>query len=706
MRLETKIFSSKISLRIFATFVVAALVPIGCLAVLVYFQVTQHLQNQAIKSLRHSAKSQAKTLDDRLKLVAKELEFVNFLTNNHTQAKTQELDAGLRNRLLKRFNSLTLFVTPDQPRPFLNQSTIRSLDLGSDDIRHMSAGNTLLAELNTPQTNPSIGMLRLVEAEKVARGFFVGEINLNYLWATDEFDNLPLDTEFCVLDSAHRLLFISKPSLSKAADILKINSQASTSGHFEFTCNGEQYLACYSQLFMKPNFKLPHWTVILFKAKSDVFAPLDEFRIIFPLFLILTLMVVVWLSIANIRKNLVPIGALKKGAQRIAQRDFSQKVSVSSQDEFEELAVAFNEMSDALDHKFKTLLAKADIDRAVLSSLNREDIIRAAITRVTEFVACHFYGVNIIDPDSSSQDRALCSFALHRQTILTETVEFTAHDRKVLAQNANYLIIHANDTIPHYLPATISMQLQTLLILPIWDKKNLAAVLWLGICNSKQFTDEDITLARQLADQIAVALSNSSLIEKLKEMNWGTLQALARTVDAKSPWTAGHSQRVAEMALQIGSALQLNPESLENLHRAALLHDIGKVGIPLTILDKQNGLNDEEFQLVKLHPELGAKIIEPINAYRELIPIIAQHHERFDGKGYPDKLAGEAIHPDARILAVADVYDALSSDRPYRKGLPIEEVLEIMQKETGSQFDPAVVKALLKIIEEGYQIAV
>jgi putative nucleotidyltransferase with HDIG domain len=681
-------------------------VPIGCLAVLVYFQVTQHLQNQTIKSLRHAARSQAKTLDDRLNFIAKELEFVSFLTNNHSPVETQGLDASLRNRMLKRFNSLTLFVTPDQSQPLLNPSTIRSLHLASDDIKHMSTGKILLAELNTSQSKPSISMLRLVDAEKVAKGFFIGEINLNYLWAIDQVDNLPLDTEFCVLDSAHRPLYISKPNLWKAADEFKAYSQASTSGHFKFTADGKQYLASYTHLFMKPNFKLPHWTVILFKAKSDVFAPLDEFKILFPLFLVLTLMVVLWLSIANIRKNLVPIAALKQGAQRIAQRDFNQKVSVSSQDEFEELAVAFNEMSDALDHKFKTLSAKADIDRAVLSSLNREDIIKAAITRVTEFVACHFYGVNIIDPDPSSQDHALCSFALHRQTILTESVEFTAHDHKVLAQNPNYLVIHFNDTMPHYLPITISMQLRTLLILPIWDKKNLSAVLWLGICNSKQFTAEDITLARQLADQIAVAFSNSSLIQKLKEMNWGTLQALARTVDAKSPWTAGHSQRVAEVALQIGSALQLSPESLENLQRAAFLHDIGKVGIPLTILDKQNGLNDEEFQLIKLHPELGAKIIEPIHAYRELIPIIAQHHERFDGKGYPDGLAGEAIHRDARILAVADVYDALSSDRPYRKRLPIEDVLEIMQKEAGSQFDPAVVKALLKIIEEGYQIAV
>jgi putative nucleotidyltransferase with HDIG domain len=188
-------------------------------------------------------------------------------------------------------------------------------------------------------------------------------------------------------------------------------------------------------------------------------------------------------------------------------------------------------------------------------------------------------------------------------------------------------------------------------------------------------------------------------------MNWGALQALARAVDAKSAWTAGHSERVTELALKIGKVLNLHSDSLEKLQRGAFLHDIGKIGVPVAVLDKPAKLSDEEFGLIKRHPDLGAKIIEPINAFREIIPMVAQHHERFDGKGYPEGLAGEEIHQSARILAVADVYDALSSDRPYRKGMGIEAAIGLIQKEAGGQFDPEMVKALLKVIADDQQRA-
>ena len=127
--------------------------------------------------------------------------------------------------------------------------------------------------------------------------------------------------------------------------------------------------------------------------------------------------------------------------------------------------------------------------------------------------------------------------------------------------------------------------------------------------------------------------------------------------------------------------------------------------MPLAVLDKPAKLSEEEFGLIKRHPDLGAKIIEPINAFKAIIPMIAQHHERFDGKGYPAGLAGEEIHQSARILAVADVSDAVSSDRPYRKGMVIEAALGLIQKEAGRQFDPEMVEALLKVIAKDQQRA-
>jgi len=201
-----------------------------------------------------------------------------------------------------------------------------------------------------------------------------------------------------------------------------------------------------------------------------------------------------------------------------------------------------------------------------------------------------------------------------------------------------------------------------------------------------------------MADQVAVALSNATLIEEMEQLNWGTLKALARTVDAKSSWTAGHSTRVTEMALKIGSVLGLSPKKLDKLHRAALLHDIGKVGVPVAILDKPGALDDKEYGIIKKHPSIGARILEPIVSYKEIIPMVLQHHERFDGKGYPGGLSGDEIDMGARILAVADVYDALKSDRPYRDGWAVERVVDLISEEAGRQFDPNVVEAFLEIM--------
>ena len=197
---------------------------------------------------------------------------------------------------------------------------------------------------------------------------------------------------------------------------------------------------------------------------------------------------------------------------------------------------------------------------------------------------------------------------------------------------------------------------------------------------------------------MAVALSNSRLMEKLNKLNWGTLWALARAVDAKSPWTAGHSGRVTKMALKIAEVLIPDPRERENLHRAALLHDIGKLGIAADILDKPGKLTDEEYEIIKSHPRIGARILQPIEEYESIIPVVLHHHERFDGKGYPEGLSGNSIPFGARILAVADVFDAMKSDRPYRAGMPLERVMGIIQEESGRQFDPEVVEALMSVI--------
>jgi putative nucleotidyltransferase with HDIG domain len=197
-----------------------------------------------------------------------------------------------------------------------------------------------------------------------------------------------------------------------------------------------------------------------------------------------------------------------------------------------------------------------------------------------------------------------------------------------------------------------------------------------------------------------LAASFNTMTSQLKRLNVGTLTALARTVDAKSAWTAGHSQRVADTAVKIGKAYGLDANVLDVISRGSLLHDIGKIAVPTSILDKPSRLTSEEYDLMKEHPRTGARILEPIPEYDRLIPIVLQHHEWFDGRGYPAGIAGEAISIEARIVAAADVFDALTSSRPYRRGMDPLEAHRIICAASGTQFDPRVVEAFREVFEE------
>jgi putative nucleotidyltransferase with HDIG domain len=169
-------------------------------------------------------------------------------------------------------------------------------------------------------------------------------------------------------------------------------------------------------------------------------------------------------------------------------------------------------------------------------------------------------------------------------------------------------------------------------------------------------------------------------------------------LDAKDRYTAGHCSRVTDYALKLGTALGLSEEKLNILEEASLFHDIGKIGVPEVILNKKEALSNDEFEIIKKHSAIGADIITSISTFKEHVAVVRHHHERWDGRGYPNQLKGEDIPLESRILAVADTFDAMTSDRPYRARMPKEKALAIIRDCIGSQFDPEVAKKFLEII--------
>jgi putative nucleotidyltransferase with HDIG domain len=272
----------------------------------------------------------------------------------------------------------------------------------------------------------------------------------------------------------------------------------------------------------------------------------------------------------------------------------------------------------------------------------------------------------------------------------------------LLKHGTSFVEVQRDQDPPTFLEPLVHTSWRRGIAFPIIIDGWLAGVLTVASAGIAALPREEITQLRQVTDQIAVALANARLVQALDRLNVGTLKALARTVDAKSPWTAGHSQRVTKMATELGRELGLSDETLDVITRGSLLHDIGKIAVPSAILDKPDRLTEAEYAVMKEHPRTGALILEPIVEYHHLIPIVLQHHEWFDGHGYPNGLAGEAISFEARVVAVPDVFDAISSKRPYRDAMDLKRAVGIIQNGTNTQFDPRVVRAFLALMERTY----
>ena len=213
------------------------------------------------------------------------------------------------------------------------------------------------------------------------------------------------------------------------------------------------------------------------------------------------------------------------------------------------------------------------------------------------------------------------------------------------------------------------------------------------------FDKDDISNAERLTAQMSIALENARLYEDIKDLFLSTVRALAHAIDAKSPWTSGHSERVTKYAVMLGKETGLPESELEKLELAGLLHDIGKIGTFDVVLDKPEKLNKEEFELVKKHPGKGVAILEPIKQLRDILPAINHHHEKLDGSGYPDGLKGDEIPLLAKILCITDSYDSMTADRPYRPAPGKEYAISELKRCAGTQFDPELAKAFMRILE-------
>ena len=237
------------------------------------------------------------------------------------------------------------------------------------------------------------------------------------------------------------------------------------------------------------------------------------------------------------------------------------------------------------------------------------------------------------------------------------------------------------------------------LVLPIIRSGGLVGFLCAGDKHGddNQVSSYDIQLMEAAAGYVASFLDNAVLYADQQGLFLGTIDALTASIDAKDRYTCGHSQRVAWLSTQLALATGFSPEQADRVRIAGMVHDVGKIGVPEAVLTKGGRLTEEEFNSIKLHPEIGHRILKDIQLLQDVLPGVLYHHERFDGRGYPAGIKGKEIPLLARIIALADTFDALSSNRSYRSALPRDQVLSEIRKCSGAQFDPDLMEPFAKL---------
>jgi HD-GYP domain-containing protein (c-di-GMP phosphodiesterase class II) len=253
--------------------------------------------------------------------------------------------------------------------------------------------------------------------------------------------------------------------------------------------------------------------------------------------------------------------------------------------------------------------------------------------------------------------------------------------------------------------SVISLHLRSVMCAPLVSKEVVLGAIYLDNCDKPNCFDEnDVALLSALANQSATAIENAKLYGDVQKAYHDSILALMNTVEAKDPYTRGHSQRTSRYALGIAQEMKLSEEECKKIKTAAELHDIGKIGVHDLIIGKESPLSTMEFQSIQAHALAGEKILDPIEYLKFALPMIRGHHEKYDGTGYPDGLKRDKIPLGARIIGAADTFDAMTTQRPYNNPLPFNKALEKCKALKGKQLDGKAVDALVNFVSENYKI--
>ena len=420
-------------------------------------------------------------------------------------------------------------------------------------------------------------------------------------------------------------------------------------------------------------------------------------------------------SLLFARRITRPIGALVDSVESVSNGDFDRPVEIKTNDEIGFLGKRLDSMKEGLKElelfqSNKRLQSLFQVSRAMNSFQNLEklyEVILEAALNATEGFAG---SLTLLDSDKRARIVATAEKGNpeeHDLEVAKKAFEASSYNeyQMLLSNPGNSPLLLQVDRGQKEVPM-LAMRLESnpeveMLVVPLQQSETTMGFINLlrKSRNGEVHASETQTLS-VLASYGTAAIENRQLFVQLEQSYLSSINSLAKSLEFKDEYTHGHSERVAKICVKIGMKMDMDEKSLRVLHNAALLHDMGKIGVVESILNKNSTVNPEEWSKIRKHPEYGEEILKPILSLSEEIKIVRHHHEREDGKGYPDGLTGDQLSLSEKIMIVADAYDAMNSKRAYRSALEPDAIREELLANKGSQFDPVVVDVLLEIMEE------
>jgi len=671
---------SRVSRRIFLAVLLCAIIPISGLILLTLQNVRSNLEADTARRLHHAGKNIGMAMVAEFVSIDKALRKVATLYQVPETGLEMAGDAWIFGEdVLERFWLLT-------PR---SNSSIAGLAFSEQYNERLAQGvpQLIVARMNQ-KVQLFLCSLARDAADKLVTA--VGQIKISYL---EEYAGnlLPANAQLAVLDTDWQPL-VGEPIVRVGPELFQAKSSG---GHHYVEVNnaGEAWIGGRWNLFLQAAFNAPDWNVLVFEPKEAIFSNFDHFGRNAWLTSAIAFWVILLVSSILIRKTLQPLQQLKEATQQIAQGQFDCQVQLASRDEFEELATSFNQMTGKIRQQVDQQQNMGEAVRQILGPIDADAIIVNFLHTLDLFESVDMLSLTLLScPGKSAATIWLSKTGAAGAIERLPNVPVGADEVEELLQTGEASFVQ-QWRYPTLLQPLAERGGQLFSLLTTEFKPSMFALV--GFSHVGERAEQtDVLIAKQLLEQLGVALSRAEMVKELDDLNLGILTALARTVDANSRWTRGHSERVTQYAVGIAKVMGLAEADCQSLHQAGLLHDLGKVAVPAEILNKPGALTEAEFEVIRKHPVEAARIIEPIQVFGEILPIVRQHHERWDGSGYPDGLRETEIHLGARILAVSDVYDALYSERPYRSGWSQDKVLRYLQEQAGKSFDPEVVKVL------------